>query len=249
MSTKAKIAIALVGALLAVAVAGGLGIVIGQASAAGADAPLVNALPAPMANALHLAAPIPTPAASGPATAMTPGPGGIPAFGKITAIGTDSITVETRNGMTVTLKVDGNTKYNRITVTNIDLSGLKVGDTIAGLIQKQADGTSYAAHITAVPQSLLRNLGLFLRNLFFRRAIINHTVTIQAINGNILTVQLKDGTSKDITVADNAVIRLGRNGATLTLADLKAGQTIVTDAPLGQANPVAHHIFVRPTTS
>jgi hypothetical protein len=258
MSTTAKISIAIIGAFLAVVIAGALGVIIGRASASPAAAPLANVL---------------NPQQPQPPLPPQPGaPKGMGGFGKITAVGADSITVEMRDGRTVTVQVDENTKYNRVTVAEIDLAGLQVGDTVAGPVQPRDDGAFYTPNITVVPEQFPEALGRLFKNAVDHRLgehlapmfermhrqwhqrmegeaqeIQRRTVTISAIDGNVLTVTLRDGSSRQIAVADDAVIRLGRDPqSTLTLADLQVGQVIITDAPLEAENPIAHRIIVRP---
>jgi len=71
--------------------------------------------------------------ADGPGGGHGPSFGGTPpaAFGTVASVGTDTFTLTSRDGTTVTVKVSGSTTYEDPSVTTATLADVKVGDHVA----------------------------------------------------------------------------------------------------------------------
>jgi exosome complex RNA-binding protein Csl4 len=72
-------------------------------------------------------------------------------LGKVTAVGEDSLTVERRNGESVTLYVDDETLFRIRGIENPTIEDVQVGDLLAGTALRQEDGTLLAKLIIVLP--------------------------------------------------------------------------------------------------
>ncbi len=72
-------------------------------------------------------------------------------LGKVTAIGDDELTVETRKGDEVRVLVDAETVFRVKGIEEPTLADIKVGDMVAGRVVKQDDGTLLAKVVAVVP--------------------------------------------------------------------------------------------------
>ncbi|MBN1580947.1 MAG: hypothetical protein JXA89_09620 [Anaerolineae bacterium] len=72
-------------------------------------------------------------------------------LGKVTAVGQNSLTVETRNGKTHTILVDAGTKFRIKDVEEPTLADVQVGDVVAGVVVKQDDDTLLAKLVAVMP--------------------------------------------------------------------------------------------------
>jgi hypothetical protein len=72
-------------------------------------------------------------------------------LGKVTEVGADSLTVETRNGETHTILVDAQTVFRVKDVENPTLADIEVDDLVAGVVAKGDDGSLLAKLVAVVP--------------------------------------------------------------------------------------------------
>ncbi len=147
----------------------------------------------------------PTGGQAGPGGAGMRGSPGGQQFHSITLTGKNgnSLSLKTQDGWTRTITVDGDTTYTRAGAA-ITLNDLNTGDTIAFRQTKNADGSFKINEIRVIlPQ-------------------VGGEVT--AVDGGSITLKLRDGSSKTITV--NGSTRYTSGHAAATAADVKVGATI-----------------------
>ena len=135
---------------------------------------------------------------------MRGGPGGQQVHAiTLTGKNGNSLTLKTADGWTRTITVDGDTTYSRAGVT-ITLNDLTAGDTIAFRQTKNADGSFKINEI---------------------RVILPHVSgEVTAVGSGSITLKLRDGSSKTITV--NGSTKYASGQAAATAADVKVGVTI-----------------------
>ena len=124
----------------------------------------------------------------------------------ITAINGNNISLETVDGWTRTITVDGETTYSKSGDT-IALADLKVGDEV-GFRQTREDDGSWTIDSIAV---ILPHVG----------------GEVTAVNGSTITVEQPDGTSATITV--NGQTEYSVNGDDAALTDVKVGMFLVAE--------------------
>ena len=122
--------------------------------------------------------------------------------GEVTAVGTSSLTVETPNGESVTVNVTDDTKIHLIeTDGEGSLSDIEVGNFVGVRGQRNDDG-SVNARLIVVASEDLRDF-----------ARVGGKVT--AINGNVITIENRQGNSQDIHTNDETKFRKGKEPASL----------------------------------
>ncbi len=138
------------------------------------------------------------------------GPGGRGGFGHplggitITAISGSDISLETVDGWTRTITVDGDTTFSKGGET-IALGDLGIGDKIAVRQTREDDG-SWTIDALAV---VLPHVG----------------GEVTAVDGSTITVEQRDGTSATIVVDDDTEYQV--NGDNAELADVEVGMFLV----------------------
>jgi hypothetical protein len=141
--------------------------------------------------------------------------GGGPGFGRggfghggitITSISGSSISLETADGWTRTITVDGDTTYSE-SGDEIALSDLAVGDEIRFQQTLEDDGTYTIDAIAVIPPH------------------VGGTVT--AISGSTITVEQRDGTSATVTVTGDTTYEV--SGDEATLADVEVGMFLAAE--------------------
>lgn len=135
--------------------------------------------------------------------------------GTISAINGDTLTLQTREGGTVTVKTTDNTQV-RIDGKTAKLSDLKVGDRI--MVRGSSTGeNSWTADMIgsnpAMEARMREGLG---------KEFVAGKVT--AINGTNISVDRIDGQTQTISVDENTSFRKQRES--ITLADIKVGDQI-----------------------
>lgn len=136
------------------------------------------------------------------------GGGGLSSVGRggitITAIHGNSLDLKTDDGWTRTITVGSTTKVTKGGKT-ATVSDLAVGDKIAIRETKNADG-SYTVVAIAVPTPVVAG-------------------TVTAIGPTSLTLKLRDGSTRSVTLTGSTTYRLGR--ADGTKADVKVGSVVI----------------------
>ncbi|TAJ99955.1 MAG: hypothetical protein EPO36_10260 [Chloroflexota bacterium] len=130
------------------------------------------------------------------------GPGGI----TITAISGSSISLETADGWTRTITVDGDTTYSESgdTIAQADLA---VGDQIRFEQTLEDDGTWTIDAIAVIPP--------------------HAGGAVTAISGSTITVERRDGTEATITVTSSTTYTVSGDAA--TLADVEVGMVLFAE--------------------
>ncbi|MEW5991763.1 MAG: DUF5666 domain-containing protein [Chloroflexota bacterium] len=124
----------------------------------------------------------------------------------ITAISGSSISLETADGWTRTITVDGDTTYSESGDT-IALSDLAVGDQIRFEQTLEDDGSYTIDAIAVIPP--------------------HAGGTVTAISGSTITVERRDGTETTITVTSSTTYTVAGDEA--TLADVEVGMFLVAE--------------------
>ena len=130
------------------------------------------------------------------------GPGGI----EITAISGSNIALETADGWTRTITVDGDTTYSE-SGDEIALSDLAVGDQIRFEQTLEDDGTFTIDAIAVIPP--------------------HAGGTVTAISGSTITVEQRDGNEATIKVTASTTYTVSGDDA--TLADVEVGMVLVAE--------------------
>jgi hypothetical protein len=134
-----------------------------------------------------------------------------------------NLSLKTEDGWTRTITVASDTTITRAGVA-ITLADLNVGDTIAFRQTKNTDGTFKVVEIRViVPQ-------------------VGGEVT--AVSGNSLTLKLRDGTSKTVTLTDSTKYFIGPKAA--TKADVKVGSSVNAQGTTSGDAFTALSVTVRP---
>lgn len=148
--------------------------------------------------------------------------GGLPAFGgfggagafggvTVTAIDGSSLSLKTADGWTRTISVSSSTRITRAGKT-VDLSTIKVGDTIALRESKAKDGSFTIDAITVV---LPRVFGQV-------TATTASTITVKQFDGSSLTIHVGSGTAFRIQGVTSATVSSVKVGMTISAEGTKA---------------------------
>ncbi len=131
------------------------------------------------------------------------------AGGEVTAVGTDSLTIQNRNGESVTVNVDDDTTIQLVeSQTEGSLSDIAVGDNVKVRGQRNDDGSVDARAIVVAPDGDKAG------------------GQVTAVDGSTITVEGRDGETTTITVDGDTEYRLGRDGETGSLADITTDSKI-----------------------
>ncbi len=143
--------------------------------------------------------------------------------GTITAIGADSITVNSMQGKTVTVKISGDTRFMKDRQP-AKLADFKVGDMImAG--GEPAGENAIQARMVAMRGDMAR-----MREGLGKEFIAGE---VKAIDGTKLTIARPDGQMQTIEVDENTSFRKGRES--ITLPDIKVGEHVMGRGKLNSA--------------
>ncbi len=137
--------------------------------------------------------------------------------GQVTAVGTDNFTVHDRRGNDHVVYVDSATHFFNGQGDPAEFGDLRVGDRVAGVVEGRSDGKIYAKLVIIIPpQTHYKGVGV-----------------ISAVNGDEQSFQFvaRRGKLWEFYVDDSTQIT-GRGGASLTFADLEAGQRAAVAAEL-----------------
>lgn len=142
------------------------------------------------------------------------GPG---VFGKITAIESGKITIQTMEGQTAQVATSDQTQFRKDRQPAA-LADFKVGDMIF-VRGEQKDGVWQAQMIGA-------RTGGPMGGGDFREAMGKRFIDgeVKAINGTSLTILRPDGVTQNITVDENTSFR--KDNQSITLADIKVGDHV-----------------------
>lgn len=150
--------------------------------------------------------------ANGPTVVENLNGGGGRGFGhgfrgiSITAISGSSISLETADGWTRTITVDGGTTYSKSGDT-IALGDLAVGDEIGFHQTRETDGSFTIDSVALIPPHLGGQ--------------------VTAVSGSTITVTHRDGTTGTIAVTGTTTYEVA--GATAALADVKVGMFLMAE--------------------
>ena len=135
-------------------------------------------------------------------------------LGKVTAVGDDALTVETRRGETIQVLVDGETVLRIRGVEDPTLDAIHVGDIVAGQVERQEDSTLLAKIIAVVPpkNEHIRGLG-----------------KVTAVGDDALTVETRRGETIQVLVDGETVLRI-RGVEDPTLEDIHIGDIVAGQA-------------------
>ena len=151
-------------------------------------------------------------------------------FGAITAIKGDTITLKSRNGDEVKVKVTDKTQYRK-EQDAAKLADFKVGDLIMVGGEKDASGTWNARFVASRPagggtQIMMGGPGGGMQQMMAEGLgkvfIIGK---VKEINGTKLTIDRPDSQSQVIEVDENTSFR--KKGESITLADIKPGDNVM----------------------
>jgi hypothetical protein len=141
----------------------------------------------------------------------------------IAAVNGSNLSLKTEDGWTRTITVGSDTAITKAGVA-IQVADLKEGDTIAFRQSRNTDGTFKVVEIRViVPQ-------------------VGGTVT--AVGDTSLTLRLRDGTSRTVTVNGSTRYLVGSRAA--TKADVKVGSAITAQGSLSGDTFTAISVMVRP---
>lgn len=169
-------------------------------------------------------------------------------IGRITALGTNSITLATINGTTINVTVDSNTKYFdwKGPKKAATLASLKVGDrlSVVGLSSGQNSGLAVLIYRLVEPE---RHGALFGTISAINIASSSALSTIRgtaATSSATVTLRLRTGTSAAVLINPNTKLKIS-GFKTSTLQDLKIGQKAVATGIFDNlSNLVAKHFVV-----
>ncbi len=125
--------------------------------------------------------------------------------GTVTAVTDSSLTLATRDGTKVTVKVTSSTTY-QLGKNKADKSALKVGMQAVASGSKAADGTLTATSVTLKASQLAG--------------------TVAAVSGTTITVTVRDGTKITVKTTSSTTYRAA-GAKDVTLADVKVDMWIV----------------------
>ncbi|MGI9101996.1 MAG: DUF5666 domain-containing protein [Terriglobales bacterium] len=143
--------------------------------------------------------------------------------GTITAIGADSITVNSMQGKTVTIKIGSDTRLMKDRQP-AKLSDFKVGDMI------MAGGDPAGENVINARMVALRGEMARMREGLGKEFIAGE---VKAVDGTKLTIARPDGQSQTIEVDENTSFRKGRES--ITLPDIKVGDHVMGPGKLNSA--------------
>ena len=129
--------------------------------------------------------------------------------GQVTAVGSDNLTLHDRRGNDHVIYVDGASHFFNGQGDPARLADVQVGDRVVGVVEGRADGKLYAKLVVIIPpQTHYKGVGV-----------------ISAVNADEKSFQFVSRLGKlwEFYVDDNTQIT-DRSGASLTFADLQAGQ-------------------------
>lgn len=156
---------------------------------------------------------------------------GRPVFGKITAIGGDSIEVTAPDGNKTTLKLTSSTEYRRDRQP-AKLADFKVGDAVV-VRTDQADGKGTTAVMVATGQFVMRGgpgsqggpgggIGGGAFGTMGKDFVIGE---VKSIDPPRLTVLRTDHVSQTLELNEETSLRRGRDS--ITMADIQAGDHVI----------------------
>jgi outer membrane lipoprotein SlyB len=147
-----------------------------------------------------------------------PGIAGTGIAGTITAIDAHMITIKTRDGQTAQAALDDKTQYRKGRDAAA-FGDLKVGDMVFVRGEKTGDNAWQAAVVATRGQG--DSPGSNFAEGMGKRFIAGE---VKSIDGTELTIQRLDGVTQKISVDEETSFR--KNGESITLADVKAGDHV-----------------------
>ena len=161
------------------------------------------------------------------------------AGGKVSAVGSNSITVTNREGQTQTIGVTANTKFVR-NGEAATLASFQVNDFVMAMGAKDSGGQFVAEHVMGgdkPPQGPGGRGGRGPRGP--RDGIFGEFVSANASAGT-LTIKARDG--KETTVYTTSTTEISRNRQAATLNDFKAGDHV---GAVGKADDSGKYVATR----
>jgi preprotein translocase subunit YajC len=171
------------------------------------------------------------------------GPGGRGGFGggttgTISEIKDNVITIKTSDGKTLTVKTSADTRIMGKDRTPIAIKDLKVGDSVMAGGQTAADGAIEARMVALLDEEAVKRMKDAQANMG-KTMIAGEVKEIKETN---ITVLRPDGQTQVITVDENTSLK--KQGESITLADIKAGDRISGPGELKDGVFVAKEIRV-----
>lgn len=136
--------------------------------------------------------------------------------GTIAAISGNAITLKTRDGQTAQVTLNDKTEYRKDRA-GATLADFKVGDMIFVRGEKTGDNTWVAAGVATRGRGDTPDFREGMGKVFIAGEV-------KSIDGTQLTIQRPDGVAQTIAVDENTSFR--KDGESITLADLKAGDHV-----------------------
>jgi hypothetical protein len=192
----------------------------------GSNASAVGPGPADADGFIGLAAALGQDGGGAPGDPSAPGPrGGGPGFHQITIAAKDgsTLSLKTDDGWTRQIAVASDTKITRAGAT-IGLGDLKVGDVIAFRQTRNTDGSFKIDEIRVIVPQVAGE--------------------VTAVSSSSLTLKLRDGSSKTITLNGNTKYFIGPRAA--AQADVKVGANVVVAGTISGDAFTALTVTVRP---
>jgi hypothetical protein len=158
--------------------------------------------------------------------------------GAITEIKDGVLTIKSSEGKTLTVKTGENTRFMGKERTPISLKDLKVGDYVMAGGQPGTDGTIEARMVAQLDDEAVKRMKDAAANM--GKTMIAGEV--KEINETKITVLRIDGQTQVIDVDENTSLK--KQGESITLADMKAGDRISGTGELKAGNFVAKELRV-----
>jgi len=173
---------------------------------------------------------------------------GRPVFGKISAIGSDSLEVAGPDGNKTTLKLTSNTEYRKDRQP-AKLSDFKVGDPVV-VRTDQADGQGTTAVVVATGQFAMRGgpggqggagagFGGGMFGTLGKDFVIGE---VKSIDPPRLTVLRTDNVSQTLELNEETSLRRGRDS--ITMAEIQAGDHVIARGGIENNTFVPKNLYV-----
>ena len=140
--------------------------------------------------------------------------------GSITAISSDSMTLKTFDGRTVTVRLNDSTRYRK-DQQDAKLSDFKVGDMVMARGEKTGEDTFTASSVMTRSAAGMTASREQMKEMMGKKIIAGE---IKSIDGLTLTILRPDGETQAIAVDESTSFR--KQGESITLADFKPGDHV-----------------------
>jgi hypothetical protein len=158
--------------------------------------------------------------------------------GTISEIKDNVITIKTSEGKTLAVKTSADTRFMGKDRTPIAIKDLKVGDSIATGGQPAGDGTIEARMVALLDEEAVKRMKEAQASL----GKTNIAGEVKEIKDTNITVLRPDGQTQVIAVDENTSLK--KQGESITLADIKAGDRISGPGELKEGVFVAKELRV-----